>query len=202
MRLMMMMGLLVAACGCYMNTPGTGNLGADAEPPSVDETTNWTTEGEGYTLSALTERRVPPLMFVHSTHTTTLEQIGEVADATIPKLLDAIKAVDKKPDGPVMFVYHGITEDPEEAFKLEIGYPMDRQANAIGDFPVRVLEPMKALTVRIKGPIDHISHAWTAVHEAAAAQKLEPTGESREIYHVWDGPQGSTNITEVQLGVK
>ena len=163
----------------------------------------WQTQSpDGYALSAIVEKRVDPIMFVHGSAETTFAGIADVAQTTIAGLNAEAAKVNRRFDGPVIFVYHNPTQEADKPFKLEIGYPADRLNYALGDYPVRVLEPFRCMSVTFKGPMDHIEKAYDAVLSAMTEQELKASGEMREVYLVWAGPDSAENVVEVQIGLQ
>lgn len=109
------------------------------------------------------------------------------------------------PTGPMQFLYDGITEDPEAPFQLRIALPVSKaQAEGYrGPHRVDRLEPFQFVETVLHGDIAQLEKKayiplQTEIHKAGLAM----TGQGREVYQNYDGPQSPDNETRVQLVVK
>ncbi|MBC8107831.1 MAG: GyrI-like domain-containing protein [Anaerolineae bacterium] len=139
--------------------------------------------------------------YFYSSTETTLNQIGQVVPETLPKLFAAIKENNVEVTGPMIFVYHGATQDRDKPFKLEIGFTVAPGAKEAGDFKVRDLEPFHCASVIYSGPITQVGVAYQGLFTELFGAGLQPTGETREMYLYWESPESPNNVQVIMAGV-
>ncbi len=132
-----------------------------------------------------------------------IAEIGKFAAETMPELVK--KAVDLKlgQNGPLILSIIGFKGDPEQPFKVEAGFPAYRQDDDYrGDFYFRTAPKFKCVSVIYQGPISGTAAAWKKLVSDALTDGRAPSGESREIYLDWQGPDSPNTIVELQLGLQ
>jgi hypothetical protein len=156
------------------------------------------TRGEGYSVSTVTFKQVPPLvaLVASSEELITPEQIPAWNDRLWPRL-DALKAARIKPEHPCVYFY---SQSDQSRFILQIGFPVPQPPDAPpGQLIVRNDPARWCASVVLVGPfIPHLEHAWKAVSAEVASRNLQRTGEDREIYH----HMTDFICTEVQIGLE
>jgi effector-binding domain-containing protein len=144
----------------------------------------------------------PAVHYFYASTETNLTQISATVQETMPKVLTALKENSVAPVGPSIFVYHGVTQDPNKPFTLEIGFPVADTAKDAGDMKVRQLEAFHCASVIYSGPISQVTQAYQQVFTEIFAAGLQPTGETREMYLYWDGPESPNNVELILVGVQ
>jgi hypothetical protein len=123
---------------------------------------------------------------------------------TIDKLMEpfdkAVAAGKVQPTGPYVFVYKGVSEDMSKPFTLQVGRPI--KPGAAGEIKSRKLEPLKAATVVYTGNLANFPPVFPGIYQDLFAAGLTPTGELRENYIYWEGPDSPNNVIIIQIGVK
>lgn len=156
-----------------------------------------------YGLSNFAEQTLQPVpAFAFVTRQTTLRVIQTSIDS-------AMKDLFKDPRlggqivGPMIFNYIDMTGSPDEAFTLEIGFPVQQGFQPEGaEIRVRTLGAMKCFSVNFEGSMKSIDKAYDKLIPVIQARKLKQTGEIRETYYKWDGPDAITNQILVAVGVE
>ncbi len=133
---------------------------------------------------------------------TTFDKLLDTINDVLPKLRAAIRENKTPVAGSVIFIYHGVNPTDNKPFTLDIGVVVDAEAKAAGDFKIRKLEPFKCDTILLSGPVSAISQAYEKLMPAVMARKHEPSGEVREAYLYWEGPESANNVVQIQMGVK
>lgn len=109
------------------------------------------------------------------------------------------------PTGPMQFLYSGMSEDPEAPFQLRIALPVSKaKAEGYqGPYSVERLEPFKFVETVLYGDIAQLGDKcyYPLIGEITKAG-LTMTGEGREVYQNFDGPQSADNETRVQLVIE
>lgn len=134
------------------------------------------------------------------------------AQATVRTLAqnieNAIGELFKQPElgasstGPLTIVYRGMTPTLDQPFALEVGIPVDEAFRPAGRVQVRPLPSFRSMTAEFAGPVDAIDKAYDRLYPTVKVRGLEPTGETRELYVHWSGPNDGENQIIVAVGVR
>jgi len=141
--------------------------------------------------------------FFYSATETTIPQLSNVIPPMMEGMYSAMKENQISPANAPVFVYQGITQDPSKPFQLEVGMPVQPDgAKAVGDFKVRELPTFHCATVIFSGPLARIPQAYQQLFGELFQAGLQPTGETREMFLYWEGPESPNNIELIMAGVK
>jgi effector-binding domain-containing protein len=136
--------------------------------------------------------------YVYTSAKTTIPKIKE----TVQKSLDPLFAKHGSlVNGPLIFVYHGITQDHSKQFEMEMGFPAREEPKDLAGFKSRPLAPFKCVSVYYTGGLANIGKAYEAVIPALFKMGYKPTDENREVYLFWEDNESPNNVTEIQIGV-
>lgn len=163
-----------------------------ADPPAKAD--------DGFSLGEVRVITFPAVHYISGSAQTTFDKMMEVIGKYIPMLSKGIDDGTIRPAGCGLFVYKGITEDMSKPFTLDVGWIVSDKTKDQGDLKVRKLEPFKCATLLFTGPVSNISKAYEKLMPAVDPAKR--TGESRELYLYWEGPDSPNNIIQIQLGMK
>jgi len=134
---------------------------------------------------------------------TTFTDLKQTIDQLLPKIEAAINSGRVQPQGGLIFVYHGATTDPSKSFRLQVGVPT---RGAVGEAPdgamIRQLQPLRAASVIFSGELLDLPQAYQKLYAELFAAGLIPTGETRELYLYWEGPESSNNVVLILAAVK
>jgi len=151
-------------------------------------------------LSDVAVRTLSPQTILYKEVETTLQQIGP---SSAPILAELRKLVNDKKvvyDGCFIFVYHGVNEDPNNKFKLQVGIAVPEGTPPQADFKTERLEPVKAATLLYGGPILSVARAYEKLFGNLGGK--QPTGVHREYYYHWEGPESKNNVELIAVGVQ
>jgi len=151
-------------------------------------------------LSEVAVRTLSPQTILYKEVETTLQQIGP---SSAPILAELRKLVNDKKvvyDGCFIFVYHGVNEDPNNKFKLQVGIAVPEGTPPQADFKTERLEPVKAATLLYGGPILSVARAYEKLFGNLGGK--QPTGVHREYYYHWEGPESKNNVELIAVGVQ
>ncbi len=139
--------------------------------------------------------------FYLATHTT-LRDIGTAAGPMVASLQAADDEGRVVLLGSPIFIYHGVTEDMDKPFDLEVGYAVSDHAKAFGEFKARTLEPFRCATVIYNGPLTYLSEAYGKLIARMVEARLTPGEESREVYFVFEGAESPDDVVQIQVGIR
>lgn len=113
-------------------------------------------------------------------------------------------------DGPPIFTAQGLPDDIETLFDWAAclpvadaqGMPADEPHVPSGQTELTVLPPLSCVRTVYVGPLAGLfAHGYQPLLRAIAEAGLRTSGTSREVYHVWHGPEAPDNRIEIQIGI-
>jgi effector-binding domain-containing protein len=143
-----------------------------------------------------------PVKYFYVETETTIAQMGATVPEQLPKIFAGIMEHSIQVNGPMIFVYHGVTQDREKPFKLEIGFPCGGDPKEAGDYKVRELAEYHCASVIYSGPIAQVGTAYQSLFTELFGASLQPEGETREMYLSWESPESHNNVQVIMQGVK
>ena len=124
-----------------------------------------------------------------------VSQIGEEAALVYGELHAEAAARGLAVNGPAVFVARSMPQDAHTLFEIDFCLPV-----AGDDLPT--LPPLRCARLIYEGPLANLFvQGYQTLLQSMADKGLTPNGESREVYHVWYGPESDDNRIEVQIGV-
>jgi effector-binding domain-containing protein len=156
-----------------------------------------------YLIGAMHVQTLPSIHYFFASEQTTIAQVARVAPRILTELARAHREGKIRRLGPELFVFHGIDPaDLSKPFTLDIGVPVEEGTPTFGDFHVRRTEVFHCATVLYTGPIAEIGNAYEKLGPAIRAAGLAPTGQSREAYLYWEGPDSANNVVQIQMEIR
>jgi len=155
-----------------------------------------------YVIGPMHVQTIPEMTYVYAGTRTTLAEIAQVVGKILPKLEATVAEMKSRPKGPVLFVYHGASPDPAVPFDVELGFPFAEDVKAPGDFNVKKLKEFRCATILLTGTMQHLGEAYMELFGQLAQAGYQPTGETREVYLYWDGPESANNVIQIQAGIR
>jgi len=185
---------LVWLCGCAAHA-------RTALPGSSSSATRPATQPD-YSITDMRIQQLPAASYFYLSTRTTLRDIGSAVEPMIDKLQSAAAQGRVSFAGPANFVYHGVTEETDKPFDLEVGYAVGPNVRPFDDFKVRTLQPFHCATNIYNGPIDSIGKAYDKLIGQMIDAHVSPGEESRELYLLWAGARSSNDVVQVQIGIR
>ena len=144
---------------------------------------------------------VNPKTFFYSEGKTTLNKIHEYADREMPKLLKEMEINGLKEDGPMEFIYLGVTDELDKEFILRISVPVKEEKAAPKGFHFSQQGEFKCVSTEYKGDVGKMFPVYEMMYNKIYKDNYHPKSEIREVYHLWENPTSERNITEIQIGI-
>ncbi len=139
-------------------------------------------------------RTIPPQPVMRQRRRLTLPQVGAASVEACATAGAAAEAEGRQPAGPWIFAAHGMPRDADTAFDLDFCLPVDG-----GD---DLLPAFRCASLVYEGPLSGMfTDGYAPLLAAIAAAGLSMTGDSREVYLRWDGPDATCNRIEIQIGI-
>ncbi len=105
--------------------------------------------------------------------------------------------------GPVHWIYEGMDGKANTIFKLTIALPITATEKQIDSnrFLIKQLPAFHYISETLTGPWDQLGKTYESIITKILNNKLEMSGQNREIYFQMNFEQPAYNLTEVQIGV-
>ncbi|GGG69108.1 hypothetical protein GCM10011415_15530 [Salipiger pallidus] len=146
-------------------------------------------------------KTVPDLQVIKRQRRLRIADVASAAADLGPEIDKAIATKELKSAGPWIFVFHGLPHDPHSLFDWEICRPVESQAaSAMPD--IDPLPSRRVAATMFEGPLSKIFIEGYAPLLATIAEKgLALSGESREVYHHWEGEPEQPAKIELQFAL-
>ncbi len=155
-----------------------------------------------FVISPMRVQEMRQTNYMYKSFETSFGEMGDQIHATMTELIGGIKSGDVPVTGPAIFVYHGATPDPTKKFTLEIGFQVDESAKDWNDFKVKKLDEFRCASVLFGGSVQNMPAAYQQVFADLTGAGHVPTGESRELYLMWEDETSVNNVVLIQIGIK
>ncbi|KDM89787.1 hypothetical protein [Photobacterium galatheae] len=134
--------------------------------------------------------------------------ISEVGPASVDScriIQDIIDKSNLHVTGPWHFVADNLPQDNHTEFEIEFCLPVAGECDEFlnDDVQARELTRFQCASAVYEGPLEHLfEKGYQPLVKAIRDQEHSLTGESREVYHTWCGPDSDKNVVEIQFGVQ
>lgn len=145
---------------------------------------------------------VPPVWVLSAPRRITLAQVGEAASAVCTALEADAAAQGMTVSGPWMFIYRNLPHDPDTPCEIEFCLPVQTGGVYRGPHVLKTLSGTTCATHVHEGPLEGLFDSYATLLRAAASQGCRLSGESREVYHCWQGPQAAENRVELLFALE
>lgn len=131
-----------------------------------------------------------------------IPEIGAAAAECVAAIENEMAARGLAPAGPWIFISESLPRDRESRFPWRACRPVAKPASYDGGLDLIHLAPIRAATAVYEGPLaDLFTNGYAPLLAAVETSGHAVSGESREIYHAWHGPDAPDNRIEIQFGL-
>lgn len=150
----------------------------------------------------LNTKTVSPISVMYVSQQTTIPQVGAVASEHCAAMLAEVESLGLNSNGQFIFVSHGIPQDHTTRFTLDLCLPATKPAHYTGKYRFKELSPFDCANIEVHGPLSNLfSHGYGPLIRELHANNVRLSGQSRELYLEWYGPDSCSNRIELQIGV-
>ncbi|GIZ11063.1 AraC family transcriptional regulator [Pseudomonas sp. NCCP-436] len=140
-------------------------------------------------------QHIEAISVLQQQHRLNIAQIGERAAAALAELQADAAARGMEISGPPIFQAQQMPQDAQCEFSLAFCLPVSGKT-------AQQLPALRCASRIYQGALDGLfSEGYEPLLAAITAAGLRPSGESREVYHCWHGPQSADNRIEIQIGL-
>lgn len=125
------------------------------------------------------------------------------ASAKLAPVIDAeIARAGLKPAGPWIFIAQNLPKNAKTVFDWRICRPVEGGEDYRGALDMIELEPIMVASALHQGPMRSLfTQGYAPLVERIEMSRHNFSGESREIYHRWEGPGARYHQIEIQFGL-
>ena len=142
----------------------------------------------------------PTKVFYHSEETT-LNGIHDVARREIENMYKEAAELGLNEVAPMQFVYHGVDDNPDTKFTLEIAIVVDEEKPYNGKYRFKTLDGFKCAATTHNGSINELAKTYDKFMPELYKSGVKMTSHCREVYHKYLTEDSADNITEIQIGI-
>lgn len=130
-------------------------------------------------------------------------QIGAWAARLWPVIEAELTQYGLTQTGPTVFVSHGRDGSVDRPFEHAFCVPVDQKAaeTYAGAFQLTTLPAVEHASATLVGPLtrEAMARAYQACVDEINAAGRDFSGETREVYHHWSGPEAADNRVEIVI---
>tara|TARA_R110002020_G_scaffold238194_1_gene450635 strand:+ start:1235 stop:1693 length:459 start_codon:yes stop_codon:yes gene_type:complete len=132
----------------------------------------------------------------------TIPQVKAAAAEICPQIDAEISRLGMNAHEPWVFVSVNLPKDGKTLFDWRCCRPISKPASYGGSFELLHLEPIMVAARMHQGPIRTLfTQGYAPLVKAIEESRHEFSGESRELYHRYDGPKAGYQKIEIQFGL-
>jgi len=154
-----------------------------------------------YLIGQMHVQTLPETTYLYGSAKTTLAELSKAVNTIMPALMEGLAGGKFIQKGPAVFVYQGVMGDQQAPFDLEVGFPVPDGAKGFDGFKTRKLKAFRCATILVTGSTAHFGEAYQKLFAGIGQAGHRPTGETREAYLYWEGPESPNNVTQIQAGI-
>ncbi|GAB6261213.1 hypothetical protein [Photobacterium sp. R1] len=134
--------------------------------------------------------------------------ISEIGPASVDScrfIQDIIDKSNLHVTGPWHFIAYNLPQDNHTEFDIDFCLPVSGECDEYlnEEVQARGLTRFQCASAVYEGSLDHLfEQGYQPLVKDIVEQELSFTGESREVYHTWCGPDSDKNVVEIQIGVQ
>ncbi|HFG1603930.1 TPA: hypothetical protein ACGFXT_003509, partial [Vibrio cholerae] len=133
-----------------------------------------------------------------------IPEVGPESIVCCAKAHDTAKSLGLSIEGPWHFISFGIPRDTKTQFQVKFCLPVSGTSNELQsqDIKFEFLGPFYCASRSFQGNLNQLFElGYKPLVEEINNLNSTYTGESREVYHAWEGPESESNIVEIQFGL-
>lgn len=148
-------------------------------------------------------KRTDPVTVLSAERMSTLADIASLSAELCPALTQDAERHGLVANGPWIFVSYNLPKDGQSPFRIEFCLPVSANSAYQGRYALKTLRSIDCAAAHHKGPLQTLfSEGYGPLLQEISTAGHELSGESREVYHRWSGPDGADNRIEIQFGLR
>jgi predicted transcriptional regulator YdeE len=156
--------------------------------------TQATSEFANITVGEMKVEDLQGFTFLHLKTMTTMNHISQTITANIQDLMAAAKANHVYRQGPLTIYMHGVSDDLNHPFELEVGFKVPPETVAPAGYEVSVVPTTKTAVVLYSGPMMQVRLAYGKIYSGVFGAGMSPTKNIRESVLYYEGVDSINNV--------
>ena len=146
---------------------------------------------------------VEPMTVLYAEQELTIPEVGIYGEKYRAEFTQEVEKYGLRVLGPWIFISYHLPKNGRDRYRAEFCLPLGNgEAHAGGKYPIKSLSRFPCAFVEYNGKLRQLfTKGYQPLVREIAAAKMSFTGESREVYHSWIGPNSQENRIEIQFGV-
>lgn len=117
------------------------------------------------------------------------------------QIAQAAENTKTQPSGPLLFIYHDMTNDLQVVFEREIALPVASATDYGGEASVTLSGALRSTGTVHTGELRQLGEIVQTFFAQLGAAGLKPAGEKREVYTHFVDSISMDKVTHIQVGI-
>jgi effector-binding domain-containing protein len=146
---------------------------------------------------------VEPMTVLYAAQELTIPEVSIYGEKYGAEIMDEVENYGLRIVGPWVFISYNLPKNGKERYTTEFCLAIGNGEIYIGGrFSIKSLGTFSCAFTDYSGKLRHLfTKGYQPLIREIVTAKLDFTGESREVYHKWVGPNSPENRIEIQFGV-
>jgi effector-binding domain-containing protein len=146
---------------------------------------------------------VEPITVLYAEQELSIPEVSVYAEKFGAEIMEEVEKHGLSVVGPWVFISYNLPKNGKDRYRAEFCLPVANGDGYVGGkFPIKSLSLFSCAFVEYKGKLRQLfTKGYQPLVQEIVAAKMRFTGESREVYHVWIGPNSPENQIEIQFGI-
>ena len=146
---------------------------------------------------------VEPMTVLYAEQELTIPEVGVYGEKYGAEFRQEVEECGLRVVGPWVFISYKLPKNGKDRYRAEFCLPIaDGNAYVGRKFSVKSLSRFSCAFVEYNGKLRQLfTKGYQPLVREIIAAEMRFTGESREVYHAWFGPNSPENRIEIQFGV-
>lgn len=146
---------------------------------------------------------IEPMTVLYAEEVLSISEVGTYGEKYCAEIMEEVEKYGLRIVGPWVFVSYNLPKNGKDRYRVEFCLPIaSGEAYAEGKFSIKSLRRFSCAFVEYKGKLRQLfTKGYQPLVREIVTAKMNFTGESREVYHVWIGPNSPENRIAIQFGV-
>lgn len=147
---------------------------------------------------------VEPMIVMYVTQELTIPEVGAYGEKYGSEIMAEVERHGLRVAGPWVFISYNLPRNGKDRYVVDYCLPILNSDEYSGNmFSIRLLSSFSCAYLEYRGKLKQLfTKGYQPLVQEIVAAGAKFTGESREVYHSWAGPNSVENRIELQFGVE
>lgn len=146
---------------------------------------------------------VEPITVLYAEQELSIPEVSVYGEKFCAEIMQEVEKYGLRVAGPWVFISYNLPKNGKDRYRAEFCLPIANGDDYAGGlFPIKSLSRFSCAFVEYNGKQRQLfTKGYQPLVREIVTAKMNFTGESREVYHAWIGPNSPENRIEIQFGV-